>query len=190
MSMRDEGRHDPIDALIDATARSMTEGLPPISLRAAIRERIAAPRKGLPDVSWGGVSWSVGRPFTGRLALAGGAVAATVLLVVGVGRDEAPTTVRPAPPPVVAVGPPAEAAPRVTTLVPAQPPQRVQSAPERPAFPTPVGATADVTGDAEPIVIELVEVEPLRPDPLDMELMEIPMPLRAESVQIDPISIE
>jgi hypothetical protein len=141
----------------------------------------------VPHAGWGG-----GRPLTGRLAWAGGAVAAIVLVIVGLGRDETPVAPRDDAPPVVAVTPPADPPPAVTRLSP-EPAPRTRNGAPRPALVTPDRGTSQVTGDPvaeEPLVIELVEIEPLGPDPLDMELMEIPMPLRAESLQIDPISIE
>jgi hypothetical protein len=44
MSMRDK-EADHLDALIDDTARAMTAATPPVSLRAAVRERIGRPAR-------------------------------------------------------------------------------------------------------------------------------------------------
>ena len=186
--MRDD-TPDTLDRVIEDAARSMTGGTPSPDLRTAVRRRIEA----------GGTP---GRMFPGRFAWAcGGAV---VLLAAGVfvARDGRPvepvvTTVTPVPRTEVVGGlPPAPPAPPVAPRIArdGMPPPHV--APDRntrvapgPAIDAPE-AQAAVLPISDADAIESVQIEPLDPSPLDIELMEIPMPLRAERIEIEPIAIE
>ena len=166
-------RDDQLDALIDDTARSLTDVAPPVSMRAAIRARIAAPRQGVPHVITGVVIPGVGRPGTGRLAWAGVAAAAAVLLIVALGREEAQAPGPGPPPPLVASAPP----PPPSGPVP--PPRAVE--PRRVRAPIVAEPRAPLP-PVVPVAIDRVEVTPLV-----VEFVEAPMPLRAERIEIEPL---
>jgi len=172
---------NPLDALIDDTARSMTEGAPSPSMRVAIRERVEAPRKGMPHV-------------TGRLVWTGAAAAAVVLLIVGLEREDAPAPVVPGSPPAVVAVPDAPPPPEASiATTPRAPAPRARVAPARvavPAAPDIMTTEPAVASAEDALVIELVEIEPLVSEPLELELMEVPMPLRAERIEIDPLPVE
>ena len=188
--MHDEPR-DPLDALIDDTARSMTDGRPPVTLRAAVRERLDQPGR----AGWSVPVWQAG--------VAAGSLAVVVLLIAGrtwspfdaaqgdppspsgfgVARESRPTEEgRLAAAPVAA---PREDAPQEAgTLLPA-----------RASDPAPLAARGDTAVAPLPpgalLVVDALVLEPLEPQgAVALELVEEPMPLQAEWVQLEPITLE
>jgi hypothetical protein len=84
---------------------------------------------------------------------------------------------------------------RAQFTTPATPSQTVEQrrastavAPSAPSTLTVIVENIEVPEDA--VTIEPVQIEPLWPNPLEPELMESPMPLRAEWVELEPIVIE
>ena len=166
--MRDKAS-DHFDALIDDTARAMTAGTPPASLRSAIRERIDR---------------STHSRFVWQMGLAAASVALAALFA---GRALLDT---PAPPArlgsafVAATVPPA---PRIAVLAPRLP----DTAPAPMAIDRPVAGEPRPLPPALPIVVQPIVLEPLSAaPPVEIEVMEVPMPLRAESVEIERLVFE
>ena|SRR5687767_11350553 len=166
--MRDKER-DHLDTLIDDTARAMTNGAPPASLRAAIRQRIDRPTHSR---------------FSWQMSLAAASVALVALIT---GRALLETPEAPARPESEVVVATALPAPRIA--VPAT------RAPD--TAPTPTGIDRQVAREprplvpAQPIVVRPIALEPLADvRPLELELMEVPMPLRAEWVEIERLVFE
>ena len=164
--MRDN-EPDHLDALIDDAARAMTAGSPPASLRDAVRRRIDRPAR-----TW----WRV------PMWQAGMAAASIVLVGVIVGRTLSgpfgePDTARPFEAREATVAP--LAMPAADT-----PPPQTQvvgrfAREARPLVP------------AQPIVVQPIALEPLADvHPVELELMEVPMPLRAEWVEIERLVFE
>ena len=179
-------RDDELDALIDDTAKAMTERSVPASLHASIRQRVDA--VGRVD--------ALGRPFTGRrmmwrVGLLAGATAIVLLAVVTREGGEEPATtvtvaapqrqVAPIPAPPASVPPVARAS-------------RVTRAAEQPAVmeapPAVAASSLTIAADETAVVIEPLEIEPLAPVLLEPELIENPVPLRAERIDIEPIVIQ
>jgi hypothetical protein len=183
MSMRDDGTGDPLDALIDDTARSLTAAAPPASLRARVRARIERPRPG-----WRVPVWQV--------SAAAAAVAVLIAVWTVSGPSPGPGSARPEAP-VVAVAPPGASPPAVSPPRVARPERATPPRVERAAVePVPVERALEIVDvvaagatDGE-VVIEPLAIEPLATEPLDLELMETPMPLRAERIEIDPIVVQ
>jgi hypothetical protein len=182
---RENTELDPLDALIDDTAQSLTEGTPSALLRASVRERIG--RTWSPASA--GLWW---RPDSAGPRLAWAATAAAAVLVIAMlGRDDAP-----APAPTAPAAPAVAAAPAVPAVdvPPAQPAvaaaRRVNRAVDRRPPLNVMGDPANLRVPEGAVAVEVVEIAPLMTDTLELEQMEVPMPLRAEWVQIEPLSIE
>jgi hypothetical protein len=166
MSMRDDRSRDHVDTLIDDVARSMTEGAPPVSLRAAVRARVEERQQ------WTAGAWRVGAA----------AAAAVFALVVGLAMFGTPgddTSTRP--------GTRAErnvvtspSAARSGTAASTAAPDRTEARP-RPA----TAERAAMLRPSAPVVVAPIDVRPLDEPPLQIEPMELPMPLRAERLEID-----
>lgn len=166
--MRDN-EPDHLDALIDDTARAMTAGMPAASLRVAVRQRIDARTRKRPV-------WQVGA--------AAATMAAAALLIIVVGRTVSGPPAReqvatlagglPAGESVVAL-----ATPLADALTPSS-----ASDVRRAARVTPLSP-------AQPVVVQAIALEPLADvRPVELELMEVPMPLRAEWVEIERLVFE
>jgi hypothetical protein len=186
MSMHDEPR-DPLDALIDDTARSMTDGRPPVTLRAAVRERLEPPGR----AGWSVPVWQAG--------VAAGSLAVVVLLIVGrtllpldVAQDDVP--------PPSGLGVARESRPteegRLAAASVAAP---REDAPQEAGTPLPTRAPIAAPGDPAVaplppgalLVVDALVLEPLEPQgAVELELVEEPMPLQAEWVQLEPITLE
>jgi len=156
--------HDEIDALIDDTARAMTAGTPPASLRAAIRRRIERPARTL----W---SWQAGL------------VAASVVLVAFIGgRAWLTVTGEPEPGRTTVEEVVATAAPVVEAPV-ARPPEPTRATARRMAREAPLVAPALI--EIEPVVLESVE-----PMVLAVETIPAPMPLDIRPIVVEPLSMQ
>jgi hypothetical protein len=184
--MSDDATPDPLDALIDETARSMTAGAPSPALRVGVREGIDAMTR---------------RPAPQRWRLAA-AVASLAIVGVIAGRALLDVPGGPADPPrdVEATVTTRAPASDSTTRVPA--PEELESPNTRPVLSA--GLTATVAVAALPaapasesslspeefVVVEPLLAEPVDDRPMELELMETPMPLRAEWVEIEPLFIQ
>ena len=156
-----------IDTLIDETARAMTDGAPAGDVRAAVRRRLGDDRR--PTASW-------------LLRLATAAAVGGVLVAWNV-------TLRERTPPAI------ESGSRSGELMLAVPgdigspfraAQRVDRASGVAAIRRPAQLTAVV-----PIVVESLEVEPLAPPgPMETEILDVPMPLLAERLDIEPLVVQ
>jgi hypothetical protein len=198
MSMRDDATDDSIDVLIGGTARSLTEGRPSMSLRAAVRHRIDRPAS----------EWRIAPSVGGLSAAALTAVA--ILWIVGdpPPPDGAVARAPMAPPPLpLAVDRPRQPTAPVRAELPQRPAGERAA---RPQAPSPmVGPAVGPAVIALPLVrlveepsitVERVEIQPLSTEPLltrqlstgllEMDPMETPMPLRAERLEIEPITIQ
>src|SRR5687768_12876287 len=166
--MRDK-EPDHLDALIDDTARAMTGAAPPASLRAAIRQRIERPTSGR-------LTWQMG--------MAAAAIAFAAFIAGRALLDTPEVPARPGGELVVATAPPA---PRID--VPATRPP--DTAPAPPVIDREVARESGPLPPAQPIVVQPIALEPLADvRPVELELMEVPMPLRAESVEIERLVFE
>ena len=166
--MRDKDT-DHLDALIDDTDCAMTAGTPPASLRAAVRRRIDRPASG--RLTW-------------QMAMAAAAIAFAAFNAgrALLGTPEAPA--RPESERVVATAPPA---PRMD--VPATRPS--DTAPAPPVIDREVARESGPLPPVQPIVVQPIALEPLADvRPVELEVMEVPMPLRAESVEIERLVFE
>jgi hypothetical protein len=185
--MSDDATPDPLDALIDETARSMTAGAPSPALRVGVREGIDAMTR---------------RPALQRWRLAA-AVASLAIVGVIAGRALLDVPGGPADPPrdVEATVTTRAPASDSTTRVPAaaQELELPETRPAVSAFRTVSAAGAAppataVSGSSfsteEFVVVEPLPAEPLDDLPVELELMETPMPLRAEWVEIEPLFIQ
>lgn len=181
--MRDDGAGDPLDALIDDTAKSLTGGALPGSLRANVRERIGPTRARRRVPVW---------------QMSAAAASATVLIVgwTVLGPSRESDRARPQDASVIATpdaAPPVLAPPqRVTPPERVTPPPVVRAAASPRGVPRPSaipGVVAASAADAQ-VVIEPLVIELLTTEPLDLDLMETPMPLRAELIDIDPIVVQ
>ena len=184
--MPDDAMPDPLDALIDETARSMTAGAPSPALRVAVREGLDAVTR---------------RPAPQRWRLAA-ALASLAIVGVIAGRALWDLTGGPASPPrnVEATGTTRAPASDSTMRVPA--PRELGSPDTGPVLSA--GPTATAAGVALPaapaaesslspeefVVVEPSPAEALDDRPVELELMETPMPLRAEWVEIEPLFIQ
>ena len=160
---------DHLDALIDDTARAMTNAAPPASVRAAIRQRIDRPTHGR---------------FTWQMGLAAASVALVALITGRALFDTPEAPARSESELVVATAPPA---PRIAVAA-TRPPDTA---------PAPTEIHRQVTREprplvpAQPIVVQPIALEPLADvHPVELELMEVPMPLRAEWVEIERLVFE
>jgi len=166
--MRDKAR-DHLDALIDDTARAMTSAAPPASRRAAIRQRIDRPTHGR---------------FTWQMGLAAASLALVALITGRALFDTPEAPARPESELVVATAPPP---PRIA--VPATRPPDTAPAPTE--IDRQVARESGPLLPAQPIVVQPIALEPLADvRPVELELMEVPMPLRAESVEIERLVFE
>ena len=174
---------DPLDALIDATARELTTGEPSPALRERVGARISRPR------AW----WQV-PAWQPTVALAAATVVAAVVFWPG---KEAI-----APSPVPASAPLVAELPLVPEMMPAPKPEAPAVA--RPARRAPplVGAMAALEPAAPPTVTPTAigdDMEPLLLTPLDIAPLtmtvvandpNVPMPLRIEGLSINPLTLE
>lgn len=161
--MRDDRSPDHIDALIDDVARSISEGAPPVSLRAAVRARIGHRQQ---------------RTF--RVWRAGLAAAAMVAaLVVGRAIFDIPSSR------------PGTLVERNVVRPPSvRPPDAVSSGVPEGTEPGPRRVTTNgvpMLRPSPPVVMVPIDVRPLEDPPLQVEMSELPMPLRAEYLEIDPL---
>ena len=197
--MRDDDPVDRFDALIDEAARSLTEARPPMSLPAVVRQRIDRPAPG-----WRVSAWP-------------GSAAAAVLVVVAMlwfGRSASPpdgvvraVPVASAPSPVVVdLTPRRPSAPEQMTALQRESRARVFHRQTQRRFIGPAVGPAMIDlqlvrlAEEPAITVERVEIQPLLTEPLlteqlstdrlEMERMESPMPLRAERLEIEPITIQ
>jgi hypothetical protein len=179
--MRDNPSSDHIGDMIDDVARSMTHAEPAPLLRAAVRARIEQP--GRVPASW-------------RLAAAAAAVAIAIIGArVLFDRSEAPSAPAQVAFRVEAPPPPAVSAPVVAVA-----PQRsagATAARTSAARASETALVAAVTVSDVPISAgdQIVDVQPiaeaaLDESPIQLELVETPMPLLAEWVEIEPLSIQ
>jgi hypothetical protein len=180
-------RDDYLDELIDATARAMSAGEPPPLMRQRTRDRIET-RSDFRNQARS--RWP--------LAGAAGAVAAAAVWV---------ALARPAPPPgpeappaaAAATQPAGPAAAAAAGEGSAVAPVRAVAAARRDRVPAaarePVEAS-DLLSAPSPIVVGTVsigllpELDPDAPVPLDVPLLEVPMPLQAERLEIEPLTFE
>ena len=152
----------PIDALIDDTARAMTAGEPPGDIRAAVSMRLTGSRR---VISW--------RPRLAA-AVAFGALLVAVNLAL---RDNG------APPPLQS----GTRAGELTIAVPrlSGPRPRLTEPPEAPAVVRPAQLPL-----VAPIVVESLDVEPLAGSmPMEIQILDVPMPLLAERLDIQPLDV-
>ena len=177
-------RDDHLDELIDATARTLSAGEPPARLRRRVRQQID--RRGSRD-----------RRLWRPLAAVAAGVAAGVWL----------SFARPAPQP----GPVAPASPAAVTQ-PAGPAAAAAAGQGHPVAPVPAVAAprrervtaaarqpveaSDLLPVPPPIVVSTVSIGLLpelstdEPMPLEIPLLEVPMPLQAERLEIEPLTLE
>jgi hypothetical protein len=181
--MRDNIPRDHLDELIDDVARSMTRAEPSPLLRTAVRARVEQPRRP--------------RLATWRLGFATAAVAVAVIagraLFDGPDPPTAPPeiesrgAVSPAPPdpgrPPLAAGPQRSDDPMAVPT----PDARASETRRLATGPAPAGPAP---ADDEFVIVEPISDDPLDESPVELELMEPPMPLRAEWVEIEPLSIQ
>ena len=173
--MRDN-EDDPLDALIDVTARGISAGPLPSSLRTTVRRRIEQTQ-----ARWAFPVWQVA-----------GATAATALVVMTL------LMVRSVPAPVEEAGPvqatrePVAATPRKAppTIARAVPPDaaparsRIGKAivPRRLVF----AANADATEDIEPL-IDPITIEPIATVQIAIDVSSGVMPIDIEPLRIEPL---
>ena len=157
-----------LDALIDETARAMTEGAPAGDIPAAVRQRLAGDGRAVP-------SW--------RPRLAAAAVALVALLV-------ARSVLFPDT--TASVLESRTGSRELTTAVPPGIGSTLRSA-ELPAAAT-GGTIVRRTARLSPvalIVVESLEVAPLADSrPMEIEVVELPMPLLADRLDIAPLVIQ
>jgi hypothetical protein len=168
MSMRDDHSPDHIDASIDDVARSLTRGAPSVSLRAAVRARIGGRRQ------WGLLGW--------RLGLA----AAAVVVAIVVGRAMFATLGE------SSVSRSTSVAERDVATPPVGPgPAAASSAMPGTTATRPRGATTTdrvaVLRPPPPVIVTPIDMRPLEEPPLQVEAIEVPTPLRAQLLEIDPL---
>jgi hypothetical protein len=167
MSMLDRDQHDDIDALIDDTARAMTAGTPPPSLRAAIRQRIDRPSR----VFWRTPMWQTGM------------AAASIVIVAFIGgRAWLPVTVEPelgrtTVEEVIATGAPPVEAPV------ARPPAPTRAIARSVAREAPLEAPMPI--EIEPLVLQSVD-----PMVLAVKTITAPMPLNVMPIVVEPLSMQ
>ena len=175
--MHDDPARDPLDDLIDQTARSMTAGAPSAGLRDAVRSRVTGRNRRA--ARWFSVpAWQ-------------GALAAAVMVVVaallgptmwrdGVSRDAR----EPVPSAQPTTPPPTPAAPAVS----GEPAASVASAEGRPAA-EPVSASARARAP-QPIVIEPLNLDPLEAPRMSVEAIQDSMPIVVDPLRVVPLSME
>jgi hypothetical protein len=187
----DASRHD-IDAVIDDTARAMTEGMPTGSLRDGVRARIA-----------GGVSASTTAPgaWAWRLGLAAASIA---IVVVGVARnvsDPLPAPVVRQPAQDIALETRTDSDGARVEVVDGNAPPRIAASARRRADTARTGSTARGFQTAPPdeppedlpfpaMELETVAIEPMAAEPVTLVEIELPMPLQVQRLNIDPVILE
>jgi hypothetical protein len=166
MSMRDK-EADHLDALIDDTARAMTAATPPVSLRAAVRQRVARPAR----TRW---NWQAGVATASivLVALIAGRAWLTVPGEPDLPRTAVEEVVATAAPEAAgqAVPAPVENAPRTAAIRPV--------AVNPPPPPEPIAI--------EPLILDLVD----DPMVLAVESIAAPMPLDVMPIVVEPLSME
>jgi hypothetical protein len=157
--MRD---HEPdhLDALIDDTARAMTAGTPPVSLRAAVRQRIESPARAV---------WTWQRGLAAASVLVFAFVAGRAWLTVTGEPAPARTVVATVAPGVEApVAPSPEPTPAITRRVARE-----------------VRLVAPMPIEIEPLVFQSVD-----PMVLAVETIAAPMPLDIRPIVVEPLSLQ
>ena len=162
----DDARHR-LDAAIDAAARQLTTGEPSPRMRAGVRERIARRRAAW----WGAPAWSIAS-----------AVVAVLVIVVWQRSDAPPS------PAGVDRGRDVMLASEVLPLAPPAAPSPVRIRAARPAVRA--SASAAPLPPHSPLVIGELTIAPLDEGPVELQVIETPMPLRADRLTFEPLVIQ
>ena len=171
--MRDDRTPDPLDALIDDVAQTMTGEAPPVAMRGRVRERIEQPAR----TRWHVPAW--------QAAVGAASLAAVAIVIVGRAMFGAP-------------GGPNSARPTETQLRPPleQELTAVTNVPETPVLAEPAPRVVRIAAETltlppeELIVVDPIALEPIDPPVVAVDVIPVPMPLGAEHIEIAPIVIQ